>query len=158
MSSKNHSIEAILEFASPIIDRSMFGHTFLSGLARNYQKILAEMDSTGRPFLLSVKGHPQGAILCSLQTYSELETKRRSLLSQFETVEQALKVEKINLADPLFVELQSSQEQIHRIQSEIKELTWTAQNALSTARTAKEELARERLRAASLRRKLKDRP
>jgi len=135
------SIDEIRQFLAPLIDISTCDRTSLTNLNRNREKMICKLNQTGRPLLLTVDN--QALLLCNAQVYFDLESRRQCLLSRFKSVEDAVQIGMIDVADPKMVELQEINCRIEQLAGEVKDLNWKEEEAkreLAIARTRKAEL------------------
>src|SRR5260221_14162910 len=106
----NPSIDEIAKFLVPLIDIMRCDRVSLTNLIRNHEKILSKLNQTGRPVLLTAKG--QTVLLCDANAFFELENRRRGIVSQIESIEEAIQIVRLDFADPLVVELAEVQNRI----------------------------------------------
>lgn len=125
--SRQIAVENFVEFLAPLIDVLTCDQISLTKLARNHKDIIAKLNQTGRPVLLTTDG--QTLLLCDAQLYFGLETRRQRVLSRFKRVEDALQVAEVDVEDPRIIELQTLQYQSASLQAEIKDSSWRVEEA-----------------------------
>lgn len=137
----NLSFDEFAKFLEPIVNVLNCDRTSLTNLRQNYRKVISKLNQTGRPVLLTIQG--QTLLLCDANLYFSLENKRRSILSRFKSVEDAIQIGKIDPSDDKIVRLQNLQWEIATLEAQIQGDAWTLEEG-------KKELTSKQTEADSL--------
>ncbi len=138
------TLSDIATFLAPFVDITTCDRTTLRNLRLNHKEVVSKLNQTGRLLLLTIEG--ETLLVCNAKVYFDLENKRRFLLARFKSVEDALQVGRINMADPKICELEFEQWKATCLDAELKADEWKvelARKQLAAARERIDKLTRE---------------
>ena len=138
----------IVEFLKPLIDILKCDMISLTNLMKNRKEIISKLKVIGRPVLLRIDN--QTLLLCDAKTYSDVETRRMGIISQFKSVEDALQVGKVDFADPRFIELDAAQREVVELEDATKSSKWDLEQAKEKLKRLKGKLPEAKRRLAKL--------
>jgi hypothetical protein len=143
------STEEIEKLTEPLLEVIDCDRISFTALKLNYKAEISKLYQTGRPLLLELNGYK--LLLCNPNMYIDLERRRQWILAGCQTIEDLVRVEKIDWPDERIQKLKELKRGIAETKGELKSLHYSQDQA--TARLASMQKEADSLRRALRRRK-----